>query len=61
MKLLVNFFSVDKMLLPISYIARAIYQTKILFKEKITTCLGKEKMMGKKRRVMKMKENEKNK
>lgn len=47
------------MLLPISYFARAIYQTKILFKEKITTCLGKEKMMGKKRRVMKMKENEK--
>jgi hypothetical protein len=59
-KLLVNSFSVDKRLLPISYFARAIYQTKILFKEKIT-CLGKEKMMGKKRRVMKMKENEINK
>lgn len=34
MKLLVSSFSVDKRLLPISYFARAIYQTRILFKEK---------------------------
>ena len=56
MKLLVNSFSVDKRLLPISYSARVIYQTKILFKEKITPFLGKEKMMGKKRRVMEIKD-----
>ena len=47
MKLLVNSFSVDKRLLPISYFARAIYQTKILFQGKDYNMFGKGENDGK--------------